>query len=160
MKHFNLSITGRSVPSGAGRDGHGLPRARDAGCRKVMQRRKIRAMGMLSDKNGKCKGLFDGRGNSLEPNAVQFDRYRPNEVTDCLQLKIFSEKPIKISVCGFEKVSGVKGRTRKPKNRPRRRRNVKLIRCGGVRIDRTLAWERDDGSGQGRQADTRRGSGR
>jgi len=49
----------------------GLLRARDAGCRKVLQRRKIRAMGMLSDKNGKCKGLFDGLGNSREPNPVQ-----------------------------------------------------------------------------------------
>jgi hypothetical protein len=94
MKHFNLSITGRSVPSGARRNEHGLPLARDAGCRKVLQRRKIRAMGMLSDKNGKCKGLFDGRGNSREPNSVQFDRYRRNDVYHRLRLKIFSEKPI------------------------------------------------------------------
>jgi hypothetical protein len=49
----------------------GLLRARDAGCREVLQRRKIQAMGMLSDKNGKCKGLFDGFGNSREPNPVQ-----------------------------------------------------------------------------------------
>jgi len=81
MKHFNLSITGRSVRCGTKRNGQGLPRARDAGCRKVLQRRKIRAMGMLSDKNGKCKGLFDGCGNSREPNPVHPERRRRNDVS-------------------------------------------------------------------------------